>query len=63
MANDETNKDRMTRAYVAFQRQGYSDLEALNKANAYLNFYKKQKKRRGLFDEEPKTSAPAATRG
>lgn len=58
----ETDKDRMTRAYVAFQKEGDSELEAMNKARAYVNFYRRQKKRKGLFDKES-TTAASATRG
>ena len=60
----DTDKDRYTRAYVAFQKEGNSDLEAMNRARAYVNFYRKQKKKKGLFDEEAKAPAVAAsTRG
>lgn len=57
-----TDMDIMTRARIAFQKQGDSELEAMGKARQYLKFYKGQKKRKGLFEDE-KPSGVGAVRG
>lgn len=58
----ETDKDVFTRAYVAFQKEGRSELESMNRARAYVNFYKKNKKQKGLFNDG-KPVGSASTRG
>ncbi len=54
-----TDMDLMTRAVIAFQKQGDSRLEAVGKARSYLKFYKKQKKPK----DQGETQTSAGVRG
>lgn len=58
MPEDYKNSDMdlMSRARMAFRKQGDTDYEAIGKARTYVNFYKKQKKKKVLFDKSDSAS-------